>query len=289
MKRRRVALATYARLPDLAADDRLLIPALAGLGIDARPLVWDAAEPVDGLDAVVIRSCWNYHLQLDRFVAWLDRVESGGARVVNPAPLLRWNSDKRYLLELGRRGVPIVPTRVLRRGTALALSQALDQAGLAAAVVKPAVSASAHATWRVVRDRAEQDEQRFRELLAAGDVLLQPVVPEVVERGEWSVVCFGGEPSHAVLKRPAAGDWRVQGEFGGTATLGPLIPVLAESALTILAAAGARDCAYARVDGCLVNGRFVLMELELIEPQLFLDLEARAPARFASAIAAALP
>ena len=287
--RPRVALATYARLPDLPADDRLLIPALAGLGIDARPLVWDAPEPVDGLDAVVIRSCWNYHLQLDRFVAWLDRMESGGARVINPAPVLRWNADKSYLLELGRRGVPIVPTHLLRRGATLTLSQALDQSSLAAAVIKPAVSASAHATWRVGRDGAGQDEQRFRELLASGDVLLQPLVPEVVELGEWSVVCFGGEPSHAVLKRPATGDWRVQGEFGGSATLERLTPLLTESAVAILAAAGARDSAYARVDGCLVNGRFVLMELELIEPQLFLDLEPRAPARFASAIAAALP
>src|SRR5882724_5271858 len=237
MKGRRVALATYAQLPHLAPDDRPLVPALAALGIAAEPVVWDnAAAGWNRFDAVVVRSCWDYHLRVGRFLDWLAAVES--------------------------QAVP---------------------------VVKPAVSASAHATWRTSRLAAETDENRFRALVAAGDVLVQPLVREVAEAGEWSLICFGGEASHAVLKRPAAGDWRVQGELGGTAEIREVPALLLESADRVLAAARAEGSTYARVDGCLVDGRFVLMELELIEPQLYLGLEPHAAGRFAKAIAAALP
>jgi glutathione synthase/RimK-type ligase-like ATP-grasp enzyme len=281
---RRVALATYARLPGLAPDDRLLVPALAALGIAAEPVVWDGESQWTGFDAVVIRSCWDYHLRLDRFLQWLALLESEEIPVVNPAPLLRWNADKRYLLDLAARGIRIVPTRLVATGDSRALADLLAQFDLQDAVVKPAVSASAHATWRTSRDNAPGDEQRFRALVAAGDVLLQPLLPEVAEAGEWSLVCFGGTASHAVLKRPAPGDWRVQGELGGSAERRSAPAELVEKAGRILAAARAETSAYARVDGCVVDGEFWLMELELIEPQLYLDLESAAVGRFASAI-----
>jgi len=289
MTRRRVALATYSKLPDLAPDDRPLVPALAALGIAAEPVVWDdEARSWNGFDAVVVRSCWDYHLRIGRFLAWLAAVESAGVPVVNPARLLRWNADKRYLLDLAARGIAIVPTRLVVRGASDTLTQVLTELDLDEAVVKPAVSASAHSTWRTDLGRAEVDEPQFRAVVAGGDVLVQPLLPEVVETGEWSLVCFGGEPSHAVLKRPAPGDWRVQGELGGSAAIRPAPAGLAESAACILEAAGAGASTYARVDGCQVDGRFRLMELELIEPQLYLGLESAAPGRFAAAIAAAL-
>ena len=289
MTRRRVALATYSKLPGLAPDDHPLVPALAALGIAAEPVVWDdQARWWNGFDAVVVRSCWDYHLRIDRFLAWLAAVESDGVPVINAARLLRWNADKRYLLDLTARGIAIVPTRLVPRGASLALTQVLTELDLDEGVVKPAVSASAHSTWRTDLRRAEVDEPQFRAVVAAGDVLVQPLLPEVVETGEWSLVCFGGEPSHAVLKRPAPGDWRVQGELGGSAEIRPAPAGLAQSAARILEAAGAGASTYARVDGCQVDGRFRLMELELIEPQLYLGLESSAPGRFAAAIAAAL-
>ena len=289
MTGRRVALATYAQLPQLAPDDRPLVPALAALGIAAEPVVWDnRAAGWNGFDAVVVRSCWDYHLRVGRFLDWLAAVESQGVPVINPSTLLRWNADKRYLLDLAARGISIVPTRVVAHGDRVTLAQLLDQLGIEQAVVKPAVSASAHATWRTSRLAAETDENRFRALVAAGDVLVQPLVREVAEAGEWSLICFGGEASHAVLKRPAPGDWRVQGELGGTAEIREAPASLLESAGRVLAAARAEACTYARVDGCLVDGRFTLMELELIEPQLYLGLEPHAAGRFARAIAAAL-
>jgi glutathione synthase/RimK-type ligase-like ATP-grasp enzyme len=288
MPRRRIALATSARYPELPADERLAVPALARLGVTAEPVVWDAAGAAwSAFDAVVIRSCWDYHLKVADFLAWLGRLERLGLPVLNPAPLVRWNADKRYLLALAERGVAIVPTRVLPRGAPdprEALLRALDGLDADEAVVKPAVSASAHDTWRTSRAAAAADAGRLQALLAAGDVLVQPFVPAVTGAGEWSVLCFGGRPSHAVLKRPAPGDWRVQGELGGTAELGTAPAVALRQARRVLEAAGAGTAAYARVDGCVIDGAFVLMELELIEPQLYLDLAPHAPDRFARAI-----
>jgi glutathione synthase/RimK-type ligase-like ATP-grasp enzyme len=289
MTRRRVALATYGRLPELDPDDRPLIPALAALGVAAEPVVWDdGAERWDEFDAVVVRSCWDYHLRIRSFLDWLARLESQGVAVLNSPDLLRWNADKRYLLDLATRGIAIVPTRLVARGEAVALADLLAELGLDQAVVKPAVSASAHATWRASRRAAEDDEGRWRALIAAGDALVQPFVPQVSEAGEWSLVCFGGRASHAVVKRPGAGGWRVQHEFGGTAEARPAPTALLESAARVLEAAGAGASTYARVDGCLVDGAFVLMELELIEPQLFLGLESEAVGRLARAISATL-
>jgi glutathione synthase/RimK-type ligase-like ATP-grasp enzyme len=287
----RIALATGARWPDLPADERLVIPALARVGADASPVVWDDdAAPWTSFDAVVVRSCWDYHLKIEEFLAWLSRLSRLAIPVLNPPPLIRWNTDKRYLLELAGRGVQIVPTRVVPQGaddSGRSLRQTLEALGADEAVVKPAVSASAHRTWRTSRATAAGDAATFGALVAAGDVLVQPFV-SAVRHGEWSVICFGGTPSHAVLKRPAPGDWRVQGELGGTAERRGAPPAVLDGAARALAAAGAERAAYARVDGCEVDGVFVLMELELIEPQLYLALEPAAPRRFAEAIAAAL-
>ncbi len=292
MARRRIALATSVRYPELPADERLAVPALARLGVAAEPVVWDDAGAAwTTFDAVVIRSCWDYHLKLAAFLAWLARLDELGVPVLNPPPLVRWNADKRYLLALAARGVTIVPTRVLPRGapdSGHALLRALDELEADEAVVKPAVSASAHGTWRTSRAAASADAGRLEALVGGGDVLVQPFVPAVAEAGEWSVLCFGGKPSHAVLKRPAPGDWRVQGELGGTAELAAPPPAVLGQARRVLEAAGAGAAPYARVDGCMIDGTFVLMELELIEPQLYLDLAPHAPDRLARAIMEAL-
>jgi glutathione synthase/RimK-type ligase-like ATP-grasp enzyme len=290
--RERIALATSAGYRNLPADERLVIPALARLGVSAAPVVWDDAGAAwSAFDAVVVRSCWDYHLEAAEFLGWLARLERVGMPVLNPPPLLRWNAHKGYLLSLAERGVAIVPTRVLPRGVPdarEALLRALDELAADEAVVKPAVSASAHGAWRTSRAAAAADARRLEALVAAGDALVQPFVPTVKDAGEWSVLCFGGTPSHTVLKRPAPGDWRVQGELGGTAELRTAPALVLEQARRVLEAAGADAAAYARVDGCVIDGAFVLMELELIEPQLYLALEPNAPDRLARAILEAL-
>jgi hypothetical protein len=219
----RVALATQAALPDLYADDRLLIPALAARGVHAGAAVWDDPS-VDWttFDAVVVRSCWDYHLKHDAFLAWVARLEHAGVAVWNPPAVIRWNAEKGYLRQLDDRDVRIVPTRWIERGSAGSLHDVLHDAGWERAVVKPAISASAHETWRTSRQSATDDEARFRRMVQRGRVLVQPFMEAVVSTGEWSHVFIGGEFSHAMLKRARSGDFRVQSEHGGSAVRGDL-------------------------------------------------------------------
>ena len=285
---KRIALATSAKLPTLNDDDRLLIPALAELGLGAVPAVWDSPDVCwEEFQGVLVRSCWDYHHRLEEFLAWVSRLERAGVPVWNPPAVLRWNSHKGYLRDLAARGVSIVPTRWLERGAQADLAGLLRDAAWRDAVVKPAVSASAHGTWRTCGETASADQRRLGELLRAGDAMVQPFMPEVVEPGEWSIVFLGGRVSHAVLKRPGAGagDYRVQWEFGGSAAaMAPPDTLLADAEAVMAAVPG--DPAYARVDGVERDGRLILMELELIEPHLFLAWNAEATGRLAAALGA---
>jgi len=282
---RRIAFATWRGLPGLSADDRLASAALVEQGLTVIPSVWD--DPVvdwPSFDAVVVRSTWDYHHRPGEFLDWIARLERAGVRVWNPPSLLRWNLDKRYLAELERRGVPVVPTVTVPKGHGSSLADVLVEAGWDAAVVKPAVSASAHETWRTSRARAAADAERFAMLVTAGDVLVQPYL-RAVEDGEWSLCFLGERYSHAVLKRPRRGDFRVQSELGGEVLVVPPGPAVVQRAEAIVALLP-RPWLYARVDACQVDGTLVLMELELIEPTLFFRADPGAPDRFAEALRA---
>ncbi len=286
----RLAFATWRGLPELNADDCRAALALRSRGARVDPVVWDAPG-VDwtAFDAVVVRSVWDYHLRPLEFLRWVDRVEEAGARLLNPPGVLRWNHHKSYLRDLAARGVATVPTAWLDHGSRPQLGGVLAERGWAEAVVKPAVSASAHETWRTSPAAAAADQDRLLALLLAGDVLVQPLVPEVQSPGEWSLVFFGGSFSHAMLKRPREGDFRVQEELGGRAEWTVPAPALVEQAAQALATAPA-PCLYARVDGVERGGRLILMEMELIEPVLYFEADPAAASRFAeSGLAFATP
>jgi glutathione synthase/RimK-type ligase-like ATP-grasp enzyme len=177
----------------------------------------------------------------------------------------------------------VVPTVRVERGAEADLAEILDERGWTEAVVKPAVSASAFLTRRVRREEAVEAQVDFDRLLAHSASLVQPFLPEIGSRGEWSLLFFAGKPSHAVLKRPGAGDFRVQSELGGNALPQKASPALVAQARQVLEHIPG-PWLYARVDGVEVDGSFLLMELELIEPSLFLACDRQAPARFASAV-----
>jgi glutathione synthase/RimK-type ligase-like ATP-grasp enzyme len=279
----RVAFATWRGLPALSKDDCMAVAALARRGVTAEPAVWDdPAVPWADYSAVVVRSTWDYHHRPAEFLGWIRRLESAGVTLWNPAPVLRWNLDKRYLAELEQRGVAVVPTQILPQGSDRTLGSVLDASDWDEVVVKPAISASAHETWRSSRARTAADSSRFAVLLEGADVLVQPYQP-AIERGEWSFCFFGGHYSHAVLKRPRPGDFRVQAELGGSVLAqnpGTLLRREAEEVTRLIPG----RWLYARVDACEVGGSLLLMELELIEPTLFFHADAAAPDRFAEAL-----
>jgi len=281
---RRVAFATYRQSPDISDDDRLAADALSRRGITVEAAVWDAPDVEwDRFDLVVVRSTWDFHLNASAYAGWVRRFLDDDGRLWNPPPMILDNLDKRYLIDLARRGVPVVPTVHVTAGDQQRLADLVERYAWEDVVVKPAVSASARGTWRSSRAGARRDEERFATQLRDQDLLVQPYCPEIATRGEWSLIFFDGEWSHAVLKRPAHGDFRVQRHFGGQPVGAVPNAKLIEQAGAILARVPDR-LLYARVDGIERDGNFVLMELELNEPSLFLSFSETAALRFADAI-----
>ncbi|HEY2163485.1 MAG TPA: hypothetical protein VGH04_05830 [Gemmatimonadaceae bacterium] len=281
---RRVALATYDAAPDLAPDDQLLADALERARIRAAPAVWsDRSVDWRSFDAVVIRSCWDYHRRHAEFVAWLDALDASRRPVWNPTSMMRWNSDKRYLIDLARRGLATVPTRIVERGSAVRVGDVARVEGWTRFVVKPAVSASAHETHALELPLGAEDRAAIERVVAHGDALVQPFLEEVTTDGELSLIFFDGEFSHAAIKRSRRGDFRVQTEHGGTVAPVDVVPAIVEQARRSLDALDDVPL-YARVDGIGDAESFRLMELELIEPNVFLSAGQGSAGRFAAAI-----
>ena len=285
--RRDVALVTYDTRPEVTDDDRLLADALSLRGVSVHAIPWsDAAARWGAFDAVVVRSCWDYFLRADEFHPWLDRLERERAPVHNDVRILRWNADKSYLRDVGARGVPVIPTRWLTRGTAVSLGELRRETGWSELVVKPTVSGGAHRTWRATPDAQREDDARLADMIDEGEVMVQPLVAEIERDGEWSLVFVAGSYSHAVLKRPRTGDFRVQQEHGGTLdAVDPAASVIAAAARAVSAIPfGDAPPLYARVDGCIVRGELQLMELEVLEPELFLRCAPESAERLADAL-----
>jgi glutathione synthase/RimK-type ligase-like ATP-grasp enzyme len=278
-----VGFVTTSAEPNITADDALVVPELARLGWNVRALGWDASAPEPDVDAVVFRSAWNYHLKPDAFSAWLDALEARRTPCGNPVPVARWNVAKTYLAELAAAGARIPKTAWLERGATLSLAEALRAHDFERAVVKPVISMSAYETWRTDAASAPGQEPRFERLLARGAVMLQEYLPEVETGGELSFMFFDRQFSHAVLKLPRAGDFRVQNDWGGTRHAADPPAALVDQAAAVLAPVPG-PLPYARVDGVVVGDALVLMELELIDPVLFLGWNPHAPRRFAEAL-----
>lgn len=280
----RVALATYAVAPNLAPDDRLLIPALERVGVDGVPAVWsDRSVAWRDFDAVVLRSCWDYHLRSDEFLRWLRALEGDRVRVWNPVPTLRWNSDKRYLLDLARRGVATIPTMIAVRGHPNSVESIAAAEGWTRFVIKPAISASGYETYALNSPLDAASRAEIANVSAIGDVLVQPFADEVADSGELSLVFFDGAFSHAAIKRARRGEFRVQTEHGGSVNPTTADPRLVAQANEIIQSLDEVPL-YARVDGIARGDAFLLMELELIEPNVFLSHAPDAADRFAAAI-----
>ncbi|GLZ47648.1 hypothetical protein Acsp06_38330 [Actinomycetospora sp. NBRC 106375] len=262
------------------AETRPLIAALAERGVDADDAPWDD-DTVDwaGADLVAVRTTWDYTERRDAFLSWAGQVDAA-TRLVNPRAVLEWNSHKRYLVELAEAGVPTVPTTLLAAG-----SPVPDDLGRGTVVVKPAVSAGGRGTHL---GRPDDLRETVADLLTVGDVLVQPAVESIGRDGEVSLIRLGDAWSHAVRKLPAAGGFLVHEKYGGELADHTPTTREVEVAEAALARAPAADLVAARVDLVRLDGEPVVMELELIEPELFLRRAPDAPTRLADALLARL-
>jgi glutathione synthase/RimK-type ligase-like ATP-grasp enzyme len=284
-----IAFATHAGLTGLSPSDQLAADELGQRGVTVTPVAWSTWCDWQWFDAVVIRATWDYYTRPGDFLSWLQELEDEGVPLWNPAALARWNMNKGYLRDLARSGVNTVPTEwVSSSETSSSLERLAQSRGWSDVVVKPGISANANQTWRTNGSVTVEDESRFSELVSRGEVMVQPLIEELVLEGEWSFIFLGGEFSHAALKRPARGDFRVQSIYGGTAEPVEAPGQYLDQARSILKAVS-WPWLYARVDGCFVDGSFMLIELEMLEPDLLLQLDGGAPAGFADSLLRLLP
>ncbi len=280
----RIALVTYEGAPDLSEDDRLLLTPLKKNNIQADAAVWDdPAVRWEEFDALILRSCWDYHRRSDEFLRWIADRELEKAALWNPPGLVRWNHHKGYLELFAEAGVRVASTVHLDRGSRVGLAELMERQEWTDAVIKPAISASAYRTCLASRATAAVYQNEFEDLLEGAGMMVQEFLPEIRTEGEWSFVFLGEDFSHAVLKRPRKGDFRVQEELGGTVTGNKPPGSLIDQARRV-ARSVPGPFLYARVDGVARGGNLVVMEVELIEPSLFLGFASGAPDRFANKI-----
>jgi glutathione synthase/RimK-type ligase-like ATP-grasp enzyme len=283
-----VALVTCEDFQNLYEDDLLLVAALDEIGIASRPVVWsDTTIDWLGFDALVVRSPWDYFVRLEEFRYWLDARIASRVLMCNSSEILNWNLDKRYLQDLAAAGIALVPTIVVPQGERPDVVSLARARGWDEVVVKPTISGGAFRTHRFRVDSAEPIHADIAQTLQDRGLLIQPFLPEILTAGELSLLFFDGVFSHAVRKRPKQGDYRVQFQFGGTTETVEVSEAWIESASACIRAAPALPV-YARVDGVIHEGQFLLMELEVFEPLMFLAQHPLAPGRFARAIQARL-
>lgn len=262
-------------------EARLTAP-LAAVGIEAALTGFSNELDLRGFQAATPLLAWGYHQRIDLWSARLDDLERSGLQILNPVPALRWNSRKTYLTELAAGGATIVPTIFVDEVNEASVDAARERFGTPLVVVKPVVSAGAMSTVRL----APGDPLEGAPEAAA---MIQPYLPAIVGEGEISMLYFGGQFSHAVAKVAAANDFRVQARMGGAARALASPPRDAFAAAEAVLAACPHHLDYARVD--LIrqpDGTFALMELEVIEPDLFLQFAPDEGATFATAFARAL-
>ncbi len=271
-------------MPGLYPDDRCLLRSLREAGLDAHPVVWeDPHQDWRETKLAVIRSAWDYAFRRDQFVAWAERA-AAQTTLWNSSRVVRWNTHKRYLCDLAARGVPVVPTVVLEAGSTARLEEVLEERGWEDAVLKAAVAQSGRYAMLVPRQKRAQGQAHLDRLLPHEDLLVQPYITSVTHQGELSLVFIEGHCTHAARKRPAHGDFRVHDDYGGEVELESPGPAELATALAALAAVG-EPVHYARADVVSgPGGQPLIMELELVEPELFFRLSPAAVERLTAAV-----
>jgi glutathione synthase/RimK-type ligase-like ATP-grasp enzyme len=279
-----LAFVTYHDLPDFATDDRILVSYLAQHNVIVTPVIWDNPEVKWGeYDAVIIRSTWDYYKRYDEFRQWLDTIETIGIKVYNPVQVMRWNMDKSYFNAFVKQGLLLPPFQLCSKNSEANLAEILHTNQWKKAVVKPTISAGSFNTWVITPDLTAEDNEKFATLLNSRDLIVQQFMDEILTDGELSMMFFNKKFSHAVQKKAKAGDFRIQTQFGGTVTPVTPDPEIIQQATDLIASIE-EPLLYARVDGIISQGSFYLMELELIEPVLYVHSNAEACANFYRAL-----
>lgn len=279
-----IAFLSTDHLEDFFVYDELLIPFFNDNGWSVETISWHSqSENWDRFDYVIVRSTWDYQQHPEAFLACLTQIDASSATLLNPLPLMQWNIEKHYLKDLQGKGVPIVSTRWSNTFNNSVIDEAFSHFNCDTVVVKPTLSANADDTFKLSVSNWHEQQQALSDTFNQRDFMIQPFLNSVVEEGEYSLFYFGGKYSHAIKKVPQKGDFRVQEEHGGS-----LHPVTVDEEQLDIAqkALSAMPCEalYARVDLVRQGSGWAIMELELIEPSLYFNLDEQSPLRFVDAL-----
>ena len=277
---RAIVLATASDQPEITASDRLYAEALERRGCPVVAASWDGPRAAfDGAAAVVIRSTWGYYRASDAFRDWTEAI-AAASRLFNPIGLVRWNLRKDYIGKLAAASVRVPQTHFVACEVD-AIEKVFGETGWSRAVVKPLTGASGCSVERVAREGVADAVSRLAAEARASGVLVQEFLPEIV-KGELSLIYFDGIFSHTVRKHPPQGEFRVNSRFGATRS-----PEMPPREVTEQGAAALRALPevplYARVDGVVRDGALIVIEVEVLEPGLFLDFDPGSAERFAAA------
>ena len=266
----RVALLTCDRFPSLIDTECRLIDDFADLGITAEAVIWDKVWDYDDYDLLIIRNTWDYYKKSDTFKVWLDHVESHNYPLINPVTTIRWNMDKLYLNQLKEINVPLVPSLFIQQNSSVdELKHLIENIDWKKIVVKPSISAGSWDTYLLTSDQLIYNFQQLYDLNQRHSLIFQKYMDVITQSGEYSYIFFNGRYQYAVNKKPKSGDFRVQKDYGGQYLAHQPNRDELQLIENILGKVSYPHY-YARVDG-VWDESFYLMEIELIEPDLYLN------------------
>ncbi|MFT4806790.1 MAG: glutathione synthase/RimK-type ligase-like ATP-grasp enzyme [Paraglaciecola sp.] len=280
---KRCAFLSMDSLEDFFSYDQMLFEPLKVVGWLAEEVSWRKPDVNwNDYDAVVIRTTWDYQDDVEGFLACLQRIEASTAVLQNSLKIVEWNISKSYLNDLQNQGINVVPTLWFDSFSLTELQAGFSHFDTPEIVLKPLISAGADHTYRLTLKNLKEQAEGLKTVFAQRQFMLQPFLPGIIDEGEYSLFYFAGHYSHSILKQPQSGDFRVQEEHGGQLkSIQPCEDMLT-TARHCLAALPA-DVLYARIDLVRHNNEFAVIEIELIEPSLYFNMDAESPHRFVDA------
>lgn len=275
----KIALLTCENLPNLTESDQLLIPAFAQHNIEAKPVIWeDKSIHWSDFDYLIFRNTWDYYEKQEAFNSWLNQIQTLGIKTLNPIEIIQQNKHKFYLKDLQNLGVKIIPTQFIDITKQLNIKEIIPSEWTKT-VIKPAFSAGSYLTELFNAKDADTISEKYKNIAAEKELLLQKFMPEIQTLGETSFIFFNKKFSHCVNKKPAENDFRIQVQFGGKYTLIHPTQELVEQAQKIINIFNS-NLLYARVDTIIIENQIHLMEVECIEPDLYFQLEKNSIEKF---------
>lgn len=273
----KIALVTYndqgRYTSTVENEDLKLLIFLRGKGLEINLEVWTNQQVNwKTYDLILLKSPWDYFDQFEKFLLWLDAIEELGIALLNPVDIVRWNADKHYLKDISDAGLPVTPSLFVEKNTVPKLNDYFAHFATDKLIIKPTVSGGSKNTFKFTEKDIAKFSPQIEDLLKNESFIIQPFLNEIADEGELSFLFFNGKFSHCLLKKAKAGDFRVQHTLGGTIhPQNPSEKLIAATSKYV--EEFAKGCLYARVDGVINDCEFYLMELELIEPFLFLFTE----------------